>query len=123
MFSSKKTGLRLDAYFSATKIKWILDNVEGARDKAENGDLLFGTIDSWIVWRLSKGKAHITDYSNAARTLLYNIQELKWDDELCDLLDIPMTMLPDVKNSSEVYTMTAPSIFFWRKNSDCWNCR
>lgn len=111
----QKTGLRLDAYFSATKIKWILDNVEGARDKAENGDLLFGTIDSWIVWRLSKGKAHITDYSNAARTLLYNIHELKWDDELCDLLDIPMSMLPDVKNSSEVYTMTAPSIFFGEK--------
>ncbi len=111
----QKTGLRLDAYFSATKIKWILDNVEGARDKAENGDLLFGTIDSWIVWRLSKGKAHITDYSNAARTLLYNIHELKWDDELCEILDIPMTMLPEVKNSSEVYTTTAPSIFFGEK--------
>ncbi|MGE7093393.1 glycerol kinase GlpK [Lysinibacillus sp. NPDC048646] len=111
----QKTGLRLDAYFSATKIKWILDNVEGARDKAENGDLLFGTIDSWIVWRLSKGKAHITDYSNAARTLLYNIHELKWDDQLCEILDIPMTMLPEVKNSSEVYTTTAPSIFFGEK--------
>ncbi|QDQ01840.1 glycerol kinase GlpK [Lysinibacillus fusiformis] len=111
----QKTGLRLDAYFSATKIKWILDNVEGARDKAENGDLLFGTIDSWIVWRLSKGKAHITDYSNAARTLLYNIHELKWDDELCEILDIPIKMLPEVKNSSEVYTTTAPSIFFGEK--------
>ncbi len=108
----QKTGLRLDSYFSATKIKWILDNVDGSRHKAENGDLLFGTIDSWIVWRLSKGKAHITDYSNAARTLLYNIHELKWDEELCELLNIPMTMLPEVRNSSEIYTKTAPSIFF-----------
>lgn len=108
----QKTGLRLDPYFSATKIKWILDNVEGARAKAEQGDLLFGTIDSWIVWRLSKGRAHITDYSNAARTLLYNIHELTWDAELCDLLNIPMSMLPEVKNSSEIYTKTAPSIFF-----------
>lgn len=108
----QKTGLRLDAYFSATKIKWILDHVDGAREKAENGDLLFGTIDTWIVWGLSKGKAHITDYSNASRTLLYNIHDLKWDQELCNLLDIPMTMLPEVKNSSEVYTTTAPSIFF-----------
>lgn len=108
----QKTGLRMDPYFSATKIKWILDNVEGARAKAEQGDLLFGTIDSWIVWRLSKGRAHITDYSNAARTLLYNIHELTWDAELCDLLNIPMSMLPEVKNSSEIYTKTAPSIFF-----------
>ncbi|MGG2108024.1 glycerol kinase GlpK [Lysinibacillus pakistanensis] len=108
----QKTGLRLDAYFSATKIKWILDHVDGARTMAENGNLLFGTIDSWIVWRLSKGKAHITDYSNAARTLLYNIHDLKWDEELCKLLDIPMSMLPSVKNSSEIYTHTAPSIFF-----------
>ncbi|TKI71670.1 glycerol kinase GlpK [Lysinibacillus mangiferihumi] len=108
----QKTGLRLDPYFSATKIKWILDNVDGARAKAEQGDLLFGTIDSWIVWRLSKGRAHITDYSNAARTLLYNIHELTWDAELCDLLNIPMSMLPEVKNSSEIYTKTAPSIFF-----------
>ncbi|OEC02437.1 glycerol kinase [Lysinibacillus sphaericus] len=108
----QKTGLRLDPYFSATKIKWILDNVDGAREKAEQGDLLFGTIDSWIVWRLSKGRAHITDYSNAARTLLYNIHELTWDAELCDLLNIPMSMLPEVKNSSEIYTKTAPSIFF-----------
>ena len=108
----EKTGLRLDAYFSATKIKWMLDHVEGAREMADNGDLLFGTIDSWIVWRLSKGKAHITDYSNAARTLLYNIHELKWDEELCELLNIPMTMLPEVRNSSEIYTKTAPSIFF-----------
>ncbi len=108
----QKTGLRLDAYFSATKIKWMLDHVEGAREMADNGDLLFGTIDSWIVWRLSKGKAHVTDYSNAARTLLYNIHELQWDAELCQLLDIPMSMLPEVKNSSEIYTETAASIFF-----------
>ncbi|PIJ99839.1 glycerol kinase GlpK [Lysinibacillus sphaericus] len=108
----QKTGLRLDAYFSATKIKWILDHVESAREMADNGDLLFGTIDSWIVWRLSKGKAHVTDYSNAARTLLYNIHELQWDAELCQLLDIPMSMLPEVKNSSEIYTETAASIFF-----------
>lgn len=108
----QKTGLRLDPYFSATKIKWILDNVDGSRAKAEQGDLLFGTIDSWIVWRLSKGRAHITDYSNAARTLLYNIHELTWDAELCELLNIPMSMLPEVKNSSEIYTKTAPSIFF-----------
>lgn len=108
----QKTGLRLDSYFSASKIKWILDNVDGAKAKAENGDLLFGTIDTWIVWRLSKGQAHITDYSNAARTLLYNIHELKWDAELCELFDIPMSMLPEVRNSSEIYTTTAPSIFF-----------
>ena len=111
----QKTGLRLDAYFSATKIKWILDNVEGAREKADNGDLLFGTIDTWLVWRLSKGKAHVTDYSNAARTMLYNIHELKWDEELCELLAIPMSMLPEVRNSSEIYTETAPSIFFGEK--------
>ncbi|MBD8520113.1 glycerol kinase GlpK [Lysinibacillus fusiformis] len=108
----QKTGLRLDAYFSATKIKWMLDHVEGAREMADNGDLLFGTIDSWIVWRLSKGKAHVTDYSNAARTLLYNIHDLQWDAKLCQLLDIPMSMLPEVKNSSEIYTKTAASIFF-----------
>ncbi|WP_144787177.1 glycerol kinase GlpK [Lysinibacillus fusiformis] len=111
----QKTGLRLDAYFSATKIKWMLDHVEGASEMADNGDLLFGTIDSWIVWRLSKGKAHVTDYSNAARTLLYNIHELQWDAELCQLLDIPMSMLPEVKNSSEIYTETAASIFFGEK--------
>ncbi|MCR8851692.1 glycerol kinase GlpK [Lysinibacillus fusiformis] len=111
----QKTGLRLDAYFSATKIKWMLDHVEGAREMADNGDLLFGTIDSWIVWRLSKGKAHVTDYSNAARTLLYNIHDLQWDAELCQLLDIPMSMLPEVKNSSEIYTETAASIFFGEK--------
>ena len=82
----EKTGLLIDAYFSGTKVKWILDNVEGAREKAEKGDLLFGTIDTWLVWKLSGGKAHVTDYSNASRTLMYNIHELKWDEELLDLL-------------------------------------
>ena len=101
-----KTGLILDAYFSATKIKWILDNVEGAREKAENGDLLFGTVDTWLIWNLTRGKVHVTDYSNAARTMLYNIKELKWDDEILEILDIPKSMLPDVKPSSCVYGYT-----------------
>ena len=98
-----KTGLILDAYFSATKIKWILDNVEGAREKAENGELLFGTVDTWLIWNLTRGKVHVTDYTNAARTMLYNIKELKWDDEI---LEIPKSMLPDVKPSSYVYGHT-----------------
>lgn len=108
----EKTGLRLDPYFSATKIKWILDNVAGARDKAEKGELLFGTIDTWLIWKLSGGTAHVTDYSNASRTLIFNIHELKWDEELCQLLNIPQNMLPQVKNSSEVYANTSPSAFF-----------
>ena len=98
-----KTGLILDAYFSATKIKWILDNIEGAREKAENGELLFGTVDTWLIWNLTRGKVHVTDYTNAARTMLYNIKELKWDDEI---LDIPKSMLPDVKPSSYIYGHT-----------------
>lgn len=98
-----KTGLILDAYFSATKIKWILDNIEGAREKAENGELLFGTVDTWLIWNLTRGKVHVTDYTNAARTMLYNIKELKWDDEI---LEIPKSMLPDVKPSSYVYGHT-----------------
>ena len=98
-----QTGLVIDAYFSATKIKWILDHVEGAREKAENGDLLFGTIDSWLVWHLTKGSTHITDYSNASRTMLYNINTLKWDTELLNVLDIPETMLPEVKPSAYLY--------------------
>ncbi|WP_096155413.1 MULTISPECIES: glycerol kinase GlpK [Bacillus] len=102
----KKTGLLIDAYFSGTKIKWILDNVEGAREKAESGKLLFGTIDTWLIWKLSGGKAHVTDYSNASRTLLYNIHELKWDEELLELLTIPSSMLPEVKSSSEIYAKT-----------------
>lgn len=101
-----KTGLILDAYFSATKIKWILDNIEGAREKAENGELLFGTVDTWLIWNLTRGKVHVTDYTNAARTMLYNIKELKWDDEILEILDIPKSMLPDVKPSSYIYGHT-----------------
>ncbi|MCG8471022.1 MAG: glycerol kinase GlpK [Desulfobacterales bacterium] len=107
-----KTGLLIDAYFSGTKVKWILDNVEGAREKAEKGDLLFGTIDTWITWKLTGGQAHVTDYSNASRTLMYNIHDLKWDEELLDMLDVPASMLPEVRPSSEVYGSTIPSNFF-----------
>lgn len=98
-----KTGLVIDAYFSATKIKWILDNVKGAREKAENGDLLFGTIDTWLVWKLTKGKVFVTDYSNASRTMLFNINTLKWDDDILKELTIPKTMLPKVMESSYIY--------------------
>lgn len=107
-----KTGLLLDAYFSGTKVKWMLDHVEGAREKAERGELLFGTIDTWLVWKLSGGKAHITDYSNASRTLMYNIFELRWDEELLDILGVPLSMLPEVKSSSEVYAYTDEKHFF-----------
>ncbi|RYY68589.1 MAG: glycerol kinase, partial [Chitinophagaceae bacterium] len=99
----EKTGLVTDAYFSGTKVKWILDNVEGARAKAEKGELCFGTIDSWLLWKLTNGQQHATDVSNASRTLLYNIYDLKWDIELLDLFDIPASMLPEVRSSSEVY--------------------
>jgi glycerol kinase len=99
----QKTGLILDAYFSGTKVKWILDNVEGARASAEKGDLLFGTIDTWLIWKLTGGKVHVTDYSNASRTLMYNIRELKWDEELLKVLTVPASMLPEVHSSSEVY--------------------
>ena len=105
-YINENTGLIIDAYFSATKIKWILDNVEGAREAADRGDLLFGTIDTWIIWNLTRGKVHVTDYSNASRTMLYNIKELKWDERILDELGIPMSMLPQVKNSSEVYGYT-----------------
>lgn len=108
----EKTGLLIDAYFSGTKVKWILDHVEGARSRAERGELLFGTIDTWLIWKLSGGKAHVTDYSNASRTLMYNIHELKWDDELLEILDVPKAMLPDVRPSSEVYAETAGYHFF-----------
>ena len=108
----EKTGLLIDAYFSGTKVKWILDNVEGAREKAENGDLLFGTIDTWLVWKLSGGKAHVTDYSNASRTLMFNIHDLQWDDELLDMLTVPKSMLPEVRPSSEVYGETIDYHFF-----------
>lgn len=100
------TGLVLDAYFSATKIKWILDNVEGAREKAENGDLLFGTIDTWLTWKLTEGRAHVTDYSNASRTMLYDINRLDWDENLLKAMGIPSSMLPEVKSSSEIYGQT-----------------
>lgn len=100
---AQKTGLKLDAYFSATKIKWILDNVEGAREKAENGELLFGTVDTWLLWKLTGGAKHITDRTNASRTMLYNINDCEWDRELCELFGIPMIMLPEVKSSSEIY--------------------
>ncbi len=108
----EKTGLLIDPYFSGTKVKWILDRVEGARERAEAGDLLFGTIDTWLVWKLSGGRAHVTDYTNASRTLLYNIHDLAWDDELLELLDVPRAMLPDVKPSSHVYTTTEADHFF-----------
>jgi glycerol kinase len=107
-----KTGLLIDAYFSGTKVKWILDNVEGAREKAENGQLLFGTIDTWLIWKMSGGEAHVTDYSNASRTLMYNIHDLKWDKELLDILGVPEQMLPEVRPSSEVYAKTITHHFF-----------
>ncbi len=99
----KTTGLRIDAYFSATKIKWILDNVPGARDRAENGELLFGTVDTWLIWKLSGGKIHVTDRTNAARTMLYDIHALGWDKKLLEILQIPKCMLPEVRSSSEIY--------------------
>ncbi len=105
-YIKENTGLVVDAYFSGTKIKWILDNVEGAREKAEKGDLLFGTVDTWLVWKLTNGKVHVTDYTNASRTMLYNIKELRWDHKLLEELNIPKSMLPEVKNSSEVYGYT-----------------
>jgi len=108
----EKTGLLIDAYFSGTKVKWILDHVEGAREKAEQGKLLFGTIDTWLIWKLSGGKAHVTDYSNASRTLLFNIHELKWDDEILEILDVPKSMLPEVRPSSEIYAHTDENHFF-----------
>ncbi|HWK59542.1 MAG TPA: glycerol kinase GlpK [Parapedobacter sp.] len=106
----EKTGLLIDAYFSASKINWILDNVDGAREKAENGELAFGTVDSWLVWNLTGGEKHITDATNASRTMLYNINTLNWDDELLALFEIPRSLLPDVRSSSEVYGETAANI-------------
>jgi glycerol kinase len=107
-----KTGLVIDPYFSGTKVKWCLDNVAGLRERAERGEIAFGTIDSWLVWQLTGGKAHVTDYSNASRTLLYNINDLQWDQEILDLLDIPAAILPAVKSSSYVYGKTDPEMFF-----------
>jgi glycerol kinase len=112
---TKKTGLLIDSYFSGTKVKWILDNVEGAREKAENGDLLFGTIDTWLIWKLTGGASHVTDYTNASRTLMYNIYDLKWDEELLEMLTVPSNMLPEVKASSEVYGYTVEHHFFGAK--------
>jgi glycerol kinase len=106
----QKTGLIVDAYFSATKVKWILDNVEGARDKAVAGRLLFGTVDSWLIWNMTDRKVHVTDVTNASRTMLFNIHTLSWDSELLDLFDIPAAMLPEVKSCSEVYGETAGSV-------------
>lgn len=103
----EKTGLLIDAYFSGTKVNWILDHVEGAREKAENGDLLFGTIDTWLVWKLTNGAVHVTDYSNASRTLMFNIHTLEWDQELLEMLNVPASMLPRVRPSSEIYGYTS----------------
>ena len=107
----EKTGLIIDAYFSGTKIKWILDNVPGARKRAEMGKLRFGNVDSWLVWRVTRGEIHVTDVTNASRTMLFNIKDLKWDEELLKLLDIPMSMMPEVKSSSEIYGHTKTTIF------------
>ena len=105
-----KTGLLVDPYFSATKVKWILDNVDGARDMAKRGELCFGTVDSWLIWKLTGGKVHATDVSNASRTMLFNINTLSWDEELCELFDIPMSILPEVKESSSIYGYTDAKI-------------
>ena len=107
---AERTGLQIDAYFSATKIKWLLDHVPGAREKAERGELLFGTVETWLIWKLTGGKVHVTDYSNAGRTMLFNIHTLSWDKELCALLDIPMNILPCPVSNSEVYGTVAEGI-------------
>lgn len=115
----KKTGLIIDPYFSATKIRWILDNVAGAQQKAEQGDLLFGTIDSWLLWKLTDGAVHVTDYTNASRTMLFNIHDLKWDEDILELLNIPKKMLPEVKSNSEIYGYTNSYTFFGGKVPIC----
>ena len=107
----RKTGLLIDAYFSATKLKWILDNITGARALAEKGQLAFGTIDTWLVWNLTQGNVHVTDATNASRTMLFNIHSLTWDDALLDIFNIPQSILPEVKSSSEIYAETAKGIF------------
>ena len=107
----EKTGLVIDAYFSGTKLKWILDNVEGVRERAERGELLFGTVETWLIWKLTKGRVHVTDYTNASRTMLFNIKELKWDDEILAELNIPKCMLPEAKPSSCVYGEADPQFF------------
>ena len=115
----EKTGLVLDAYFSTTKIKWILENVQGAKERAKKGELLFGTVDSWLVWNLTKGKVHVTDYSNASRTMLFNIETLSWDEEILEVLDIPKEILPSVRNSSEIYGYTDEYMFSGEKIPIC----
>ena len=107
----EKTGLVIDAYFSGTKVKWILDHVEGARERAQKGTLLFGTVETWLIWKLTRGAVHVTDYSNASRTMLFNIHTLEWDDEILEELDIPKSMLPQARASSEIYGETDPSFF------------
>ncbi|HBO29708.1 MAG TPA: glycerol kinase, partial [Leeuwenhoekiella sp.] len=107
----EKTGLVIDSYFAGTKVKWILDNVDGAREKAEAGDLILGTIDTWLIWKFTKGDLHVTDVTNACRTLLFNINTMEWDEELLELFDVPKSMLPEVKDSSEVYGHTKTTIF------------
>ena len=107
----EKTGLVIDAYFSGTKIKWILDNVQGAREKARRGELAFGTVDSWLIWKLTQGRTHVTDVTNASRTMLYNIKYLDWDEDMLNLMDIPKSMMPQVKSSSEVYDHTNTTFF------------
>ena len=107
---AEKTGLLIDAYFSGTKIRWLLDNVPGVRERAERGELCAGTVDSWLIWNLTGGKVHVTDYSNASRTMLFNIHTLQWDEELCRLLDIPMSLLPEPRSNSELYGTVAPGI-------------
>lgn len=111
----EKTGLIIDSYFSGTKVKWILDHVTGARERAERGEILFGTIDTWILWKLTGGSVHVTDYTNASRTMMFNIHELLWDQEILDLLDIPRAMLPEVKSNSEVYGYTEDYLFYGNK--------
>ena len=108
----KKTGLVVDAYFSATKVRWLLDNVEGAQERAEKGELAFGTIDTWLLWKLTDGNVHVTDYSNASRTMMYNIMDLKWDEDILALLNIPKALLPEVKSNSEIYGYTQSYHFY-----------
>lgn len=108
----ERTGLLIDAYFSGTKVKWILDHVDGARERARRGELAFGTIDSWLIWNLTGGQAHVTDFSNASRTLMYDIHRLRWDEDLLAMLDVPAAILPEVRSSSEVYGQTQPQYFY-----------
>lgn len=109
-YIKEHTGLVVDAYFSATKIKWVLENVPGARILADAGQLLFGTVETWLIWNLTGGQVHVTDYSNASRTMLFDVDKLEWDPYLCEKLDIPMSILPEVKPSSEVYGTVAPGL-------------